>query len=391
MSDHLQPGFHPDVDSLNAFIEGVLPEHERAECLVHLAECSRCREIVYLAQEPISDRAPAVSDRAPFWKRWFGPIPVLAAAALACLLVGFAFYRQSLRPAPPPQLSALNAPMSAVMPPEPPPASAPPAAPVPKVVRRVEPKIQPEERLVAPPAPQPADIPAPTASPPPPVPSPQARAAPQALAFSSTGSRALMARPTGISGTVTDPGGAVLSGATVTLQPASGDPVLNTRTDTTGQFNFSGLAPGHYEIRTSMQGFTQASRQIDVQPQEIAKADSMLQLGSAAETVTVEASAAAINTESRAVFGRIAGLANEPAAVSVAKGKITLKADSSGVLYISNNSGKSWKTVKPVWQGKVVRLVTPPDVPAPPKAVFQLATDSGAVWFSRDGSRWTAR
>ena len=54
MSEHLHPGLHPDADSLNAFIEGVLPEHERLACLAHLADCSRCREIVYLAQEPVA-------------------------------------------------------------------------------------------------------------------------------------------------------------------------------------------------------------------------------------------------------------------------------------------------------------------------------------------------
>ncbi len=53
MSEYLQPGLHPDPDSLNAFIEGVLPEHERLQCLAHLAECPACREVVYLAEEPL--------------------------------------------------------------------------------------------------------------------------------------------------------------------------------------------------------------------------------------------------------------------------------------------------------------------------------------------------
>ena len=56
MSEYRQPGLHPDADSLNAFIEGVLAEHERIECLAHLSECARCREIVYLAQEPVANR-----------------------------------------------------------------------------------------------------------------------------------------------------------------------------------------------------------------------------------------------------------------------------------------------------------------------------------------------
>src|SRR5947208_14164738 len=84
MSEHLHPGLHPDPDSLSAFIEGVLPEHERLQCLAHLAECSQCREVVYLAQEPTP--VPA-SGPAPAWRRWFAPVPVLAAAAAACIVV----------------------------------------------------------------------------------------------------------------------------------------------------------------------------------------------------------------------------------------------------------------------------------------------------------------
>jgi len=63
MSEQLHPGLHPDADSLNAFIEGVLPEHERLQCMAHLAECSRCREVVFLAHEP--PPAPAASAPTP--------------------------------------------------------------------------------------------------------------------------------------------------------------------------------------------------------------------------------------------------------------------------------------------------------------------------------------
>ena len=71
MSERLHPGVHPDADSLSAFVEGVLPEHERAECLAHLAECSRCREVVFLAQgAPVAPAAPALVPT-PARQRWF--------------------------------------------------------------------------------------------------------------------------------------------------------------------------------------------------------------------------------------------------------------------------------------------------------------------------------
>jgi photosystem II stability/assembly factor-like uncharacterized protein len=65
----------------------------------------------------------------------------------------------------------------------------------------------------------------------------------------------------------------------------------------------------------------------------------------------------------------------------VTRGKVTLAVDSSGALFLSGNSGKSWKAVKSQWSGKIVDLVAQP-------AQFQLTTDAGANWQSPDGRRW---
>src|SRR5580704_9639251 len=97
MSEFIQPGLHPDPDTLNAFIEGMLPEHERLQCLTHLAECPSCREVVYLAQYPLESDPPPVApaiEKVSFWKRWFTPLPVLSAATAAGILVlSFALYQ----------------------------------------------------------------------------------------------------------------------------------------------------------------------------------------------------------------------------------------------------------------------------------------------------------
>jgi hypothetical protein len=194
----------------------------------------------------------------------------------------------------------------------------------------------------------------------------------------------------GINGAVTDPSGAVIAGATVTLRAATGEPATTARTDNSGQFVFNGLRPGRYEVRIEVPGFVSESRQIDVQPQQVARLDSTLRVGTASETVSVQASAGAINTESARVATRVLPLPSHLDSVAtVTKDKIILSADTAGTLFLSKNSGKSWKTVKPVWQSKVVRLISPPEAPAPPKAVFQITTDTGAFWFSRDGNRWT--
>ena len=87
MIEHVHPGPHPDPESLNAFLEGVLPEPERLQCLSHFAECARCREVVFLAQPPRP--SPVSSKEAAAWRRWFAPIPVLSGAVTA-LVVFFA-------------------------------------------------------------------------------------------------------------------------------------------------------------------------------------------------------------------------------------------------------------------------------------------------------------
>jgi hypothetical protein len=57
-----------------------------------------------------------------------------------------------------------------------------------------------------------------------------------------------------ITGQVTDPNGAFVPGATVTLQNTSRKQVQTTTTDE-GAFEFSELAPGKYSIKVTLQGF----------------------------------------------------------------------------------------------------------------------------------------
>jgi len=73
-----------------------------------------------------------------------------------------------------------------------------------------------------------------------------------------------------------------------------------------------------------------------------------------------------------------------PGAAVAARGKLMLKVNSAGALLVSRNAGKHWKTVKPAWPGKAVRVA----VLAEPGPAFQLTTDSGSIWFSRDGTHW---
>jgi hypothetical protein len=92
MSEHFQPGQHPDADMLSAFAEDALPAHEREETLLHLAECADCRSIVFLAQDAVVEDAPApepVPQLVPARKRWFfgWRLASTAAGVLACVVL----------------------------------------------------------------------------------------------------------------------------------------------------------------------------------------------------------------------------------------------------------------------------------------------------------------
>ena len=188
-----------------------------------------------------------------------------------------------------------------------------------------------------------------------------------------------------IAGTVTDASGAAVPRAFVTLRPLSGASSRDVRTDEAGKFKLAGVPPGPYELAINAPGFMRELRQLELKPQEVAAVASQLSVGSVSETVEVTASAASVQTSSSSVARtRVRALPSKlPATTTVTSGKITLAVDSAGSLFRSQNAGKSWKTVKAVWRGKVTDLDTLP------AGTFQLTTEAGSDWLSGDGSHWS--
>lgn len=78
-----QPETHPDPDVLTAYVEQVLPAPERAEVVLHLSECSHCREVVSLSlpQAQPEQVVLQVPSRARFW------IPAFRLGAVAAMVV----------------------------------------------------------------------------------------------------------------------------------------------------------------------------------------------------------------------------------------------------------------------------------------------------------------
>jgi hypothetical protein len=356
---------------------------------------------VFLAQDvPVSPAAPIPISA---HRRWFRPIPLMATAAAVCIaIIGTWLYLRSGTGAQPQELAARET--------QAPPSSPPDNRVETPAAKPVIPEANASARRRSPELPAQNPPPAPVTSPEPPriapLPPPAEPASNKDSSTTQTNTPpppkppAIVAQteavPSGISGTVTDLSGAIIPQATVELRQLAGTSTTNARTDPSGEFRFSGLAPGQYELQITAPGFRRTTQRVEVQPQQIAAVKAQLEVGSVAETVEVTAAASTIQTESAQVGRAKTAVPPEPrplpsrlsARIEVKSGKIILAVDSTGVLFFSGNSGKSWKTIKSPWTGKVVSVVTPPELPEASKAQFQLTTGSGSIWLSRDGRRW---
>lgn len=92
-------------------------------------------------------------------------------------------------------------------------------------------------------------------------------------------------------GTITDPTGAVVSGASVTLVQTSTNFTLKATTDKGGRYIFPSVTPGQYALTITAKGFRQTTvNQLAVEVNSSAVADQVLTVGTASEIVEVTAS-----------------------------------------------------------------------------------------------------
>ncbi|HEX8183427.1 MAG TPA: carboxypeptidase regulatory-like domain-containing protein, partial [Blastocatellia bacterium] len=104
-----------------------------------------------------------------------------------------------------------------------------------------------------------------------------------------------------ISGTVTDPSGAVVPGATVTITSVGRQTSDIVTTNESGLYVKERLIPGNYEVKVEAQGFKQkliSSVVVNVDAQT--KVDAALEAGAISDTVTVTASAGQLLKTDRA-------------------------------------------------------------------------------------------
>jgi uncharacterized surface anchored protein len=101
-----------------------------------------------------------------------------------------------------------------------------------------------------------------------------------------------------VRGTSLDQSGAALPGAVITLHNVDENSNLSVVSDNSGNFSFENLKPGHYTVTAAKEGFARASvSQLELTARQTLRVDVTLSVAAQTQTVEVEATAAAVNTE----------------------------------------------------------------------------------------------
>jgi hypothetical protein len=109
-----------------------------------------------------------------------------------------------------------------------------------------------------------------------------------------------------LSGTVTDPSGAALSGATVAAKNVDTGAVRGTVTDAEGHYQFFSLPVGQYELRSSRAGFQEEVRTgVHLAVGQSATVDMELPVGESSQKVTVNGDAPLVGVATESIAGLV--------------------------------------------------------------------------------------
>ena len=108
-----------------------------------------------------------------------------------------------------------------------------------------------------------------------------------------------------IEGTITDPTGAIVPGASLTITGTATGSVKVVATDSAGFYSVGPLVPGDYNVTIVMTGFQKLSVKTVIRTGTVTSGNFKLTLGSSSETIEVNAGALQINTDQIGVSGGI--------------------------------------------------------------------------------------
>jgi hypothetical protein len=100
-----------------------------------------------------------------------------------------------------------------------------------------------------------------------------------------------------LTGTVTDPTGAVLANATVTLKSNATGEIRTSPTNSSGSYRFSLLGPGSYTVSVAAQGFSKTESQFSVNVGQSTIANIKMAVGASTQTVEVTGAPSLVQTD----------------------------------------------------------------------------------------------
>jgi hypothetical protein len=156
-----------------------------------------------------------------------------------------------------------------------------------------------------------------------------------------------------VGGIVTDPSGALVSGANIAVVHVDTGLTQRTSADRSGRWMVSGIPSGRVSITVISPGFQMLRQEIQHDANRGTRRDVSIQVGSAAETVTITATAPLLNTES-GELARVQRNARQnaaPADTAASSNVTDLQRRVVGVLPIAVNvprTGNSYRFVRPV-------------------------------------------
>lgn len=120
--------------------------------------------------------------------------------------------------------------------------------------------------------------------------------------------------PGQLGGFVVDPTGAVVVGSHITVTHVATGETKTTYTDLSGRWMVSDLPPGRVRVSVFRVGFRSFEREGVYDPNQPERFDTTLQVGTSAETVTVEASAMSLSTAASTIGRQVSKPAAPPPA-----------------------------------------------------------------------------
>lgn len=133
------------------------------------------------------------------------------------------------------------------------------------------------------------------------------------LLFSISASWAQTITTGSVVGIVTDPSGALVADATVTLKDLSHGAAQKGKTGRDGSYRFELLLPGSYSVSVEAKGFQTVTRNLDVAVGQIAHGDVVLSIGAASTVVEVTTQSPLLQTEG----GNLSSTINESQAANL--------------------------------------------------------------------------